>query len=1057
MRRTSLLVSSVALCVFCSGAGTLVLEVVWSRLLKLVFGSTTLAITTILVAYMFGLGLGGLLGGRLATRVRNGVRVYGLMEIAIGAYALFVPWLLGFYPWLNKEVLAQLSFWPAAFVRFGLVLVLLLLPTLMMGATLPVLVAALVRGTDGLAKRVGLLYGLNTLGAVAGVLVSTFVLFRLVGVRWTNAVGASLDLLAGAVAAFVIAPMLDAGERAPEKEVSAPASSAGWSLPLVVYGLVGFTALVYEVAWVRILTLVLGSSVYAFATMLAGFLAGIALGSLLARPWLDRLERPLRAFSFGIALLGLMAIATLLGMRELPDLFLFFVERYGISGPKLVWIGLAFSFCVMLPPTLVLGGLFPLAVRAVTRGDGSPGVAVGRVYFVNTLGSAMGAFLAGFVLIPTIGTLRTTTSAIALDFALAALLFLFLARTGPARVPLGLLGLAGAAWIALVPPSWSEEDLARGVYNRPEGHLDFGLVDEPLVGMPESGLLFYEEGINATVSVHLAEGGLDRGGLNMRLNGKPDASMLDMSTQILSGHIPFLFGPPAETALVIGFASGVTTGSATRYDLERIDVAEIESAVIEASRFFDEVNHRPLEQENVRLILDDGRTWLTVTDDVYDVIVSEPSNPWITGCSNLFTTEFFELVRERLAPRGRLLQWIQLYNMNPEGLGSILAALTGTFENVYGFLSDAGSGDLLLLATLEPLSFEDLPRWEDLPEEVRDDLNRRSIYSTADAWSLLALTPEELHGIAREAPELNTDDSMYVELEAPWNLYEDTRETSELIRSVARGVLPLTEGRELDGAFLSELAISYQNHRLFEGVAEAVANEAEARGDRATLYVYRAGMLNNANPAAGEEALGLLHLAVQTDPNAWAPRYWRANWLRQTEQYETALEDLDVAVRLRPDHLETRRKRVITLGSMERYEEALQEMERLLTTPLLEAHPRILADAAYLAAQTGDCERAVRYVDRFLEMFPYSPREWDLRAFCSTELGDQPGFVRARDNSALASTNLVIGLHRRARLQEQIGEIEAAIESLEEIRQMDSSYLPALEDLERLRGSGEAR
>ncbi len=1047
----------VATCVFLSGAGSLGLEVAWSRLLKLVFGSTTLAITTILVAYMLGLGLGGLFGGRVAARLRNGVRAYGWMEIAIGIYALLVPHVLAFYPSLNRSV-ASLEFWPAAMLRFALVLVVFLLPTLLMGATLPVLVSALVRESEHLTRRVGLLYGVNTLGAVAGVLGATFVGFRYLGLLGTNNLAAGLDILVGGLVLLAVAPkMADAESTA----TPAAAPFGPWNLAVATYGLVGMTALAYEVAWTRALAMVFGSSTYAFATMLAGFLAGIALGSLLARRWLARSERPQRLYATGVALLGVCALGVVFAFRALPDLFLAAFAQIGISGASLVWLGLAFSFLLMLAPTLVLGALFPLASRLALPpegpGEGRGAAAVGAVYFVNSIGSAMGAFVAGFVTIPLLGLERTMGLAIAINFATAAVLFWRQSvRDRPdKRAALAAAAAIFAAVIVLVaPPSWNTHRLAVGAFYRSSTQLDFGLEEVPMEGAEVDELLFYEEGINATVSVHKPMAGLEEGGVSLRINGKTDASLGDMSTQVLSGHIPFLFGGMhAERGLIIGYASGVTTGSAAQYGLERIDVAEIEPAVIEASHWFDDYNHAPLERDDVRLILEDGRTYLSYTGETYDVIVSEPSNPWITGCANLFTTEFFEAARARLAPGGRLLQWIQLYGMGEDGLRSILAALQTSFPYAYGFLSDVHSGDLLLLATDTELGFEDLPVWERLPEAVRNDLSRIRIFSTADLWSLVHLLPEELSALAAEARTTNTDDSMFVELEAPWYLYDETPETLELLLSRTGGILPLLEDTDVDEATLGELAVSYLDRRDDEKLGDLVYETLGERWSEAHRAIYEVRRQVRNGRASPAELLELLDRSVRLAPGEFAPHFHRGWLLNQLGRFDDARAALEIALTLRPGQLEARHERMRGLAAVQRMREALGEGVFLIESPLIETEPRLLAEVAYLFGGFGRFDQAIETMRRYLELEPYSPEGWELLARWY-ELSEQPAMARgATANVANAHRNLIRQYHWLALWHERFGSRDDAVLALEEVLRIDPENDRARLDLERIRAT----
>ncbi|MBP7572050.1 MAG: fused MFS/spermidine synthase, partial [Acidobacteria bacterium] len=575
---------AVALCLVLSGAGSLTLEVVWTRYLRLVFGSTTLAISTVLVAYMLGLGLGGLAGGRWARRFRDGVRTYALFEIGIGLYALAVPWILGLYPLLNRFLLADLTFWPAAFVRFFLVLVALLLPTVLMGATLPILVEALVRRSDQLARSVGLLYGVNTLGAVAGVLATTFVLFPALGVLWSNNVGASLDVLAGVLALVFLTRVAEpVAETATKTEPPRATGLRRWNPALLSYGLVGLTSLTYEVCWTRSLSMVFGSSTHAFAAMLAAFLVGIAMGSLIGRRWFDRLRNPLAAYGLGLALLGVLSLVTLLLLRQLTDVFLQLYLWLGITGKTVVAASFMISILAMIGPTLVLGALFPLLTRAIVGRDGSASAAVGDVYFINTLGSATGAFLAGFAAVPWLGLTGTMVFAIAVNLAAGMAILLWQpAWKGTQRnVTVGALAAMLVAIVAW-QPAFDRARMTLGAYYRPEPAIEMGVPLQPLLGHPLREVVYYRDGVNATVSVD-HEGG----GYTLRINGKPDASLDDMPTQSLSGHIPMLFGAPADSALVIGYASGLTAGAVSLYRPSTLDLVELEPAVVEASHFFE--------------------------------------------------------------------------------------------------------------------------------------------------------------------------------------------------------------------------------------------------------------------------------------------------------------------------------------------------------------------------------------------------------------------------------------------------------------------------------------
>src|SRR5262249_31721405 len=335
---------------------------------------------------------------------------------------------------------------------------------------------------------------------------------------------------------------------------------------------------------------------------------------------------------------GLLALGTRSLLSLLPDLFVRVVLGLGLSRSGVVVTHIALSMAVMLGPTLVLGALFPLLIRAVAADAPAGGATVGDIYFATTIGSAAGALCAGFVFIPAFGLPATLGLLSAASCTVAAGVLLWQREwTGYARIAGVCAAIATAVVAAVIPSHWDQRALTRGVYRDPEGESGFGLEFLPLIGVPEKRILYYRDGISSAVGVHRSEGGVV-----LRVNGKADASALgDLATQGLLAEVPMLFGPPAEHVLVIGLGSGVTVGSVALHRQTQVEVVELEPSVVEASRFFEHVNNRPLEQRNVRLIDDDGRTYLASTRGRYDVVISEPSNPWMAGASNLFTREFF--------------------------------------------------------------------------------------------------------------------------------------------------------------------------------------------------------------------------------------------------------------------------------------------------------------------------------------------------------------------------------------------------------------------------------
>jgi spermidine synthase len=991
------LLRSFGLLLFLTGAGSLTLEVVWGRLLRLAFGSTTLAISTVLVAYMLGLGLGGLIGGIWAKSLRRPARAYATLELIIGALALLVPWLLDAMPAINRTLLTDLSFWPAAMVRFLIVMVVLLVPTTLMGMTLPIVVAALPSATQRTAHSVGWVYGMNTLGAVAGTLGATFIMFPAFGVHGTNLTGAALDLGAGALGLW----LLPSG--APDRQDWAGASELRSRRfdPLVLsYATVGFTALVYEVVWTRSLAMVFGSSAYAFASMLAAFLLGIALGSLLIRRRLDLLERPRLAYAAGLSALGVLSLVTVMLLNRMPDVLLAMFSWWGTGGSTVIGGGLLISIIAMLGPTLILGALFPLLVRTLAREGHEPSRVVGTVYFLNTLGSASGAFLAGFVLIPWLGMTHTILVAVAINFlAASAVLGLTpgwnrLRRIGFAVVA-GAFALSLPAW----PPLWDQTSLTRGVFYKPDKFLTLGIKLEPLEGVAAEKIEFYRDGLNAAVSIHR-----EKQRLNLRVNGKVDASMADMPTQSLSGHIPFLFGPKAHKTLVIGYASGVTAGAAALHTTERVDVVEIEPAILEASRFFDEINHRPQDDPKVRVIVDDGRIFLSATRERYDVIISEPSNPFLSGCASLFTREYFRAARAALAPDGRLLQWIQLYGLDARNLASIFNALRAEFPYVHGLLYEPGWPDLLLLATQRPLTQSDLARWASLSQPIRNDLMRVQVFSETDIWSLMRLMPADIESWAREYPIENSDDNMFVELDAPWHLLENQTPNRAKIENYHGSLLEVLDrgGQPAPSARLGQLAFSYAFARGDAGTASRLIEAALPRGRSASAGAVLAQLVR---PHDLPRSNQLLQEALAQDPHSFEANYVAALALLAANRPEVAIQPLDVLLERSPDDLRLLRLRLGALQQLGRHAEALEVADRLLRSPTAFFDVELLREKGFAAFALGRPADSVRWLGQYLEFDPDNAATWDLLGKAYQQLGDTTAQSRCERNAHGANEN----------------------------------------------------
>jgi spermidine synthase len=780
-------------CFFLSGAAGLLWEVVWTRLLGTVFGHSVYAVTTVLAVYMGGLALGSALGGPWADRLRRPVRTYGLLEAAIGAYCLVTPALLGAVAPVYLRVFRTLepSLLGASAIRAALAAAVLLPATTLMGATLPVLARAMAVAREDVGATVGALYALNTCGAVLGAAGTGFVLLPTIGLRFTTLLGVGLNLAAGGIAAIAsrseeatpssAEPAADGPPRGP------PLDPRARRTVLVAIGASGAAAMAYEIAWTRALGLALGSSTYAFSAMLTTFLVGLALGALIVSAGLAR--RPLGLAAFGAVEVGagLAALVLLPAFGRLPEAVLWLLARLGLSPATVLAAQLGLAFAVMIVPTLLVGATLPWALALVARSRDRVGAQVGRAYGANTLGTIAGAILAGFVLLPALGAQNTVLVAAAVNVAAGAAAIAFAAPDRPAWFR---AGAAVASFAVILPfvPRWDDALMTSGVAVYAQRMLREA---DPVASLrqevKETELLLHVDGLSCTVSV-VRQG--DK--LALKVNGKADAGNgNDMPTQLLLGHLPALLHPGARRALVVGLASGVTASALARHDLDEIDVAELEPSMRSACALFSRENRNVLQDPRVRVRDEDGRHVLAAAARPYDIVVSEPSNPWIAGVASLFTVDFYRQARERLAEGGVFVQWLQAYNIYPRDLRMVVRSFREVFPGAT--LWRGFSSDYMLVGGRGPIGVDPLAlarKLEAASPALREDLASFHLETPAGFGALLALGEADLARLA-EGARLNTDDLPLLEFSAPLALYEPPtlEENEELIRS-ARWIDP---------------------------------------------------------------------------------------------------------------------------------------------------------------------------------------------------------------------------------------------------------------------------
>lgn len=735
-----------------SGASGLMFEVIWSRWLTLLLGATTWSVLSILISYMGGLGLGAFVLGGQIRRLGNPLKVYAGLEAAIGLYALAVPSLLLGVGRLNVLFADRLGDDPtlSLALRFGSSILILGIPTLLMGATLPALTGFLASHQLEAGRHAGLLYATNTAGAILGALVTGFVFIPNLGVWNSNALAAGIDL-AIAVLAYLVAVRLGRDDR-DGYEPPIASTLPGSSLALVVLTLSGFGGLAYEVLWTRgLLAALTDSTTYAFTMMLAVFLAAHALGSARgskARPIGDQVEwlwAALARSQIGAGLAALMSLPLLITSRGWINTFMM-VEDATFWGRK-VPLQLLASTLVIGPSAYFLGRAFPMASRLYV-GRGRPVAAsTGWLYLGNAMGAVAGAVVAAVILIPRLGT-QVAIQVLGLGQCMLGLGVL-MARSN-SRGKVKVFGFA--AGIAAIGVGWNLWQPLAVVYASKEPGKLLDLIDAP------GGTVTVHEvvGTDKVISVN----GVNVAGTNRALR----------TTQKLQGHLPaFLHGNP-KSALQIGFGSGGTCRALSLHDsIETIEIAELTPEVLStASKWFPDINRAVLTDPRVKVTINDARSHVAVTGKTYDLILSDSIHPRFRGNASLYTRDYFELCSKRLNPGGLVSTWLPLYGMAPEDIRCILRSLQDVFPHVMVWYPNFEPNEnTVVIASKEPIRV-DAARFRTKLDDpkIGPDLSEVGYRTAAKLLDAFLMGDRGVETLAGDGPR-NTDDRPLLEFDAP--------------------------------------------------------------------------------------------------------------------------------------------------------------------------------------------------------------------------------------------------------------------------------------------------
>jgi spermidine synthase len=778
-----------------SGFSGLIYQSIWTQYLGLTLGHAAYAQTLVLAIYMGGLALGSWLASRYTARIANAILAYALIELAIGAFAFaFHPVFLRYTELSQTTVLPQLA--PAAVHAYQwLSAALLILPQcVLLGATFPLMAAGCLRLPGSSAGRLlGGLYFTNSLGAAIGALVATFALLPAIGMPGAMLVAGAVNLLV-AVLAWQLGRGQDIAPPVISTVASEPTAAARPGgrdrlLPaiLLAAAITGGTSFVYELTWVRMLNLAFGTTLHSFELMLAAFILGLAAGAWWVHRRGDSSTNTLRLAGLAQVAMGLMALLSVIAFGQSFRFVVWMVNHLPLSdrGYDLYNLGCAaMAMLVMLPAAFFAGSTLPLFTLSLLR-RGADERAIGRVYAANTVGAIAGVFLAVHALIPLVGVHLSLQLAAIADVVLGVVLLWFFGEAPrPREAKLSVYVAAAVAACALLFGRIDPLVQISGVFRTGE-----------LFDANEAKLLYLRDGKTATVSVVDHRGG---GFVTIATNGKPDAGMTmytnvepvqDEVTMLMLAALPLAIHPAPDEVGGIGWGSGLTTHTFLGSSRPRsVETVEIEPAMYEGAKNYGARVARGYRDPRSRVVFDDARTWFSAGRKQYDVIFSEPSNPWVSGVSSLFTEEFYAFLAGHLKPGGVLVQWLQSYEINDRLQARIIAALLKRFPHVDAYL--ANGSDLVLVASQQPLPPLDFRRLQQSP--LQEELARVGLTEAIDFSARRIGGERVLRTYARiEGASGHSDFRPVVALEAPRSRF--LGENAKLLANLVLNGVPVLE------------------------------------------------------------------------------------------------------------------------------------------------------------------------------------------------------------------------------------------------------------------------
>lgn len=911
---------------FLSGASSLIYQVVWTRELDLVFGVTAFAVATVLSAFMAGLSLGSLYFGKAVDRCKNPLVLFSLLETGIGVFAVFFPFLLSalvsIYTFIYQKL--HVHFYLFSLIRFVLCFGILLIPSALMGGTLPVLSKFFLRRRNELGRDIASLYSVNNLGAAIGCLAAGFILIREIGVAESRYVAVLLNFVVAGIVLLLQKISRDYKREEQVKQAAAHEEASSLYPRYIVYlvfgvfGFEGFIALVYEVVWIRMLSsLVLSNSVYSYTITTVTFITGLTIGGYIISRLIDRIRNPLGLLALIEVAIGLSALLLLHVFKGLPFLF-----RDTSAVQKAIWgksIGaeFIFAFLAMIIPATFMGSVFPLVSRICATDMRKIGERIGMIGFFDSIGSVLGPFAAGFIFIYFVGMQRSVIFMAFLNLVVGALLIIFHPAMKKKLLVLGMsICLYGLAFV-FIPQNAS--------YWRGSA-------------IKSNKLLFYKEDANAVVTVTQKES-IEGSDKFLEINGIDVAGTDYMlrTTQKAQAHLPLLLyeaanARKAQKILQVGLGSGGTSWSAMLHKPEELVCVELIPSVFKPAREqFREVNHGVFDDPAFKVVIEDGRNYMLASDTAYDVILTESIHPMFAGNANLYSKEYFELAANKLTENGILSIWVPLWALSLDDFRMIINTFYSVLPHTtVWYTSNFDSKQVHLIGSKKKLCI-DFALWLKRMEDVRIQQDLREVrldnpYKLLDA---LVMTEDDVGKYVAGA-KLNTENRPHLEFSAPKSWYKDghdiRRQNLESIVGFKKNAFiildPETAGRGVEeklsqydrsSKYIFKGLLDYLKHDFEQSLhefrqaasinPEDVSIEALAGIPKVVLEnLYT--LLGERDLKNGNYARAILAYTGLLDLNPKNPKAYNDRGLAFIGQgdFDNAIADLSILIELVPDN-----------------------------------------------------------------------------------------------------------------------------------------------------------